>query len=164
MFNSQFPILIRGEPTRASPQGGVAASFKRFREASEADADGLVFLLVPERKPTPASLEAARCRACAARLFADASRHFLDRSATPPCGDARRGMKLHSNSFALSTVRFCPMVFISRCPSIFEVARRWMVSVRRRQMPGKRPPPRSPRCGRPHLSSRASRPFQPGRQ
>src|SRR6266446_10607485 len=30
---------------------------------------------------------------------ADASRYFLDRSATPPCGDARRGVTLDCNLF-----------------------------------------------------------------
>src|SRR5439155_12722041 len=44
------------------------------------------------RKTTPSSLEAARWRACAPRRSADASRYFFDRSATPPCGDARRGV------------------------------------------------------------------------
>ena len=29
----------------ASPQGGVSASSRKFREATEADADGVVFLL-----------------------------------------------------------------------------------------------------------------------
>src|SRR5437016_10247405 len=43
------------------------------------------------RKTTPASLEAARWRACASRRSEDAARHFIDRSATP-CGDARRGI------------------------------------------------------------------------
>src|SRR2546425_68028 len=66
-------------PLLASPQGGVSASSKKFREATEADADGVVFLL-SHRKTTPSSRST------------DASRYFLDRSATPPCGDARRGV------------------------------------------------------------------------
>jgi hypothetical protein len=32
-------------PLLASPQGGVAASSKKFREATEADAAGVVFLI-----------------------------------------------------------------------------------------------------------------------
>jgi hypothetical protein len=52
----------------------------RGREATEIDADGVVFLFVLNRKTTPASRSA------------EASRHLIDRSATPPCGDARRGM------------------------------------------------------------------------
>src|SRR5437867_9423294 len=50
------------------------------------------FSLCSHRKTTPSSLEATRWRACAPRRSADASRYFLDRSATPPCGDARRGV------------------------------------------------------------------------
>jgi len=34
-------------PLLASPQGGEAASSKKFREATEADAAGVVFLLYP---------------------------------------------------------------------------------------------------------------------
>src|SRR5881396_2119043 len=67
-------------PLLASPQGGVAASSRKYGEATEADAAGVVFLFVLIRKTTPASLST------------DASRHFIDRSATPPCGDARRGI------------------------------------------------------------------------
>src|SRR5437870_3500751 len=36
------------------------------------------------------------------RANAEASRYFLDRTATPPCGDARRGVSLDSNSFTPS--------------------------------------------------------------
>src|SRR5262249_19559275 len=42
---------------------------------------GVVFLSVLNRKTTPASRSA------------DASRHFINRSASPPCGDARRGIR-----------------------------------------------------------------------
>src|SRR5207245_2805302 len=52
----------------------------RSREASLFRADGVVFLFVLNRKTTPASRSA------------DASRNLFNRSATPPCGDARRGM------------------------------------------------------------------------
>src|SRR5881397_3791016 len=68
-------------PLLASPQGGVAASSRKCCEAAEADAAGVVFLCVLNRKTTPASRSA------------DASRHFINRSATPPCGDARRGIR-----------------------------------------------------------------------
>src|SRR5690349_8460234 len=64
---------------------GRAASLKRFRAATEGDAAGVVFLLdrfASIRKTTPAELPM------------EASRHLIDRSATPPCGDARRGMSL----------------------------------------------------------------------
>src|SRR5207249_2045690 len=64
-------------PLLASPQGGVAASSIRYCEATEAA--GVVFLLVFDRKTTPASRSA------------EASRYFVTRSATP-CGDARRGI------------------------------------------------------------------------
>src|ERR1051326_3979114 len=67
-------------PLLASPQGGGAASLIKCREATETDADGVVFLFVLSRKTTPASRSA------------EASRNFIDRSATPPCIDARRGM------------------------------------------------------------------------
>src|ERR1041385_2055975 len=73
---------------------GRAASQKRFRGATEADAAGVVFLLDPSlgsiRKTTPASLSA------------EASRHFVNRSATPPYGDARRGIGAYHNLFTSS--------------------------------------------------------------
>ena len=56
-------------PLLASPQG-VAASSKKYREATKADAAGVVFLRFI-RKTTPAS------------RLAEASQYFLDRSATP---------------------------------------------------------------------------------
>src|SRR3989475_3644464 len=68
-------------PLLASPQGGVAASSIKFRGATEADAAGVVFLFVFNRKTTPASRSA------------DASQNLLNRSANPPCGDARRGIR-----------------------------------------------------------------------
>src|SRR5256885_16120379 len=57
-------------PLLASPQG-VAASSIRYCEATEAAAAGGVFLLVFDRKTTPASPSA------------EASRYFVTRSATP---------------------------------------------------------------------------------
>ena len=57
------------------------------RAATEANAAGreaviVVFLFVLNRKTTPSSRSA------------EASRDFIDRSATPPCGDVRRGIAL----------------------------------------------------------------------
>src|SRR5439155_12270407 len=57
-------------PLLASPQGGVAASSIRYCEATEAAAGGVVFLLVFDRKTSPASRSA------------EASRYFVTRSAT----------------------------------------------------------------------------------
>jgi hypothetical protein len=56
-------------PLLASPQGGVAASSRKFREATEADA-AVVFLFVLNRKTTPSALPV------------DASHYFLSRAAT----------------------------------------------------------------------------------
>src|SRR5438034_2346338 len=56
-------------PLLASPQGGEAASSRKCCEATEADAAGVVFLCVLNRKTTPTS------------RLADASRHFINRSA-----------------------------------------------------------------------------------
>ena len=66
-------VTVGHIPLLASQQGGVAASSRKYREATEADAAGVVFLFVFNRKTTPASQSA------------EASRHFIDRSATPPC-------------------------------------------------------------------------------
>ena len=44
-------IEIRRSPLLASPQGGVDASSRKYRAATEADADGVVFLLVSIGKP-----------------------------------------------------------------------------------------------------------------
>jgi hypothetical protein len=49
----------------------VAASLIKFREATETDAGGVVFLFVLNRKTTPASRPL------------EAPQHFIDRSATP---------------------------------------------------------------------------------
>src|SRR5437867_12236480 len=67
-------------PSLHHSKEGWAASSKKCCEATE-DAAGVDFLCVLNRKTTPASLSA------------DASRYFINRSATPPCGDARRGMR-----------------------------------------------------------------------
>src|SRR5205085_9699721 len=72
----------------------------RSREATLFRADGVVFLLVLKRKTTPASRSA------------DASRNLFDRSTTPPCGDARRGIdrkstRLNSSHSQISYAVFC---------------------------------------------------------
>src|SRR5689334_5623293 len=72
-------------PCITARRGGCV--IKKFREATKADAAGVVFLFVFIRKTTPASPSV------------DASQCFLNRSATPPCGDARRG-------------RFAPFQFV----------------------------------------------------
>src|SRR5438874_3573129 len=63
---------------------------QRSREATLFRADGVVFLFVLNRKTTPASRSA------------DASRNLFSRSATPPCGDARRGIRSIPHSFTAS--------------------------------------------------------------
>src|SRR5262249_3228559 len=70
-------------PLLASQQGGVAASLKKCGVATLADAAGVVFRFFLNRKTTPSS------------LLAEASRQFINRSATPPCGHARRGISPH---------------------------------------------------------------------
>src|SRR5205809_7540491 len=77
-------------PLLASPQGGVAERLKRYREASADREAGVVFRLRTQRKTTPAASASV------------ASQHFLDDAATPPCGDARRGITHQRNSFTLS--------------------------------------------------------------
>src|SRR5213592_3684064 len=69
-------------PLLASPQGGVAASSSKFRAATEADAAGVVFLLFSSENHPGLAIQ-RRLR-----------NNFFDRSATPPCGDARRGITL----------------------------------------------------------------------
>src|SRR5262245_30743875 len=108
----------------ASPRGGVAASPRKWREAS---------LLTP---PGWCSLS-RRSEHHPVLAKADAARYFLDRSATPPRGDARRGFAfskmvpnldgcdapcgpIHSTwrydpqsfTFFLEALRFHPNVFL----------------------------------------------------
>ena len=73
-------------PLLASPQGGVSASSENFAKPPKLTQTGW-FSFCSYRKTTPSSRSA------------DASRYFLDRSATPPCGDARRGVTLDCNLF-----------------------------------------------------------------
>src|SRR5215471_9558700 len=81
-------LLLNGRrrsPLLASPQGGVAASSRISAKPPKPTQPGW-FSALRARKTTPSSLSK------------DASRHFLDRSATPPCGDARRGLRLRQLS------------------------------------------------------------------
>src|SRR5213083_644573 len=66
--------LVRYSPPCITARRGGCV-IKKCCEATEADAAGVVFLWVLNRKTTPAS------------------RNLLDRSATPPCTDARRGIR-----------------------------------------------------------------------
>src|SRR6188474_974723 len=76
-------------PLLASPQGGVAERLRKCREASASRGRG-GFPIRTIRKTTPAASASV------------ASRNFFDDAATPPCGDARRGLALDSNLFTPS--------------------------------------------------------------
>jgi hypothetical protein len=77
-------------PLLASPQGGVAVSSKKYREATEATQPGWFSLLfLSENHP-----------GLAMRMLRGI---FLDRSATPPCGDARRGLLVLDSSWFKSS-------------------------------------------------------------
>src|SRR5204862_328375 len=64
VYEGEQITLMRLFPLLAPQQGGVAASSTKFREATEADAAGVVFRCVLNRKTTRASRSA------------EASRHF----------------------------------------------------------------------------------------
>src|SRR5215470_11564632 len=68
-------ILKKRIPLLASPRGGVAASQRKWREAPYRRRRGGV--PCPFDRNTTLSSQKA-----------DAAQYFLDRSATPPCGDA----------------------------------------------------------------------------
>src|SRR3989441_6731384 len=87
---SREQIGIERIPLLASPQGGVAERLRRFREASADREAGVVFRLKTKGKPPPAASASV------------ATRNFLDDAASPPCGDARRGITRHCNSFTPS--------------------------------------------------------------
>src|SRR5439155_9682879 len=91
-----WPFFLHSE-LLASQQGGVAASLRKRREATEADADGVVFHSCPIGKP-PRPRDQRRLRDI-----------LFDRSATPPCGDARRGMALLENGLS-SAIRLVAAV------------------------------------------------------
>src|SRR5438128_2747241 len=69
-------------PLLASPQGGVAERSGKYCEAS-ADREARVVFRMNPMETTPAASASV------------ASRNFFDDAATPPCGDARRGMAFH---------------------------------------------------------------------
>src|SRR5947208_984748 len=83
-------IGIEHIPLLASPQGGVAERVTKYREASADREAGVVFRSKTKRKTTPAAAASV------------ASQYLIDDAATPPCGDARRGMALDCNSFTAS--------------------------------------------------------------
>src|SRR5215470_9489249 len=80
-------------------QGNIAKpAAKRKRDSAQ-----------PKEKPTrPRGFSSCihRKTTPASRL-ADASRYFIDRSATPPCFDARRGLRLTPAQFLKSSCN-CP--------------------------------------------------------
>src|SRR5262245_58007141 len=84
-------------PLLASFQGGVAERLKRFREASAAREAGVVFRLSKEENHP-------------VRGASVASRLFIYAAATPPCGDARRGMTHIGKEEGLKTVFTLVMV------------------------------------------------------
>src|SRR5262245_18060574 len=65
-------------PCITARRGGCV--IKKISRSDRFDAAGVVYRQKTKRKTTPAS------------HTADASQYFLDCSATPPCGDARRGL------------------------------------------------------------------------
>src|SRR5207247_7138964 len=68
-------------PLLASQQGGVAAPIQKMLRSLLSGRSRGGFPFVFNRETTPASRSA------------DASRYFIPRSATPPCRDARRGIR-----------------------------------------------------------------------
>ena len=73
-------------PLLASPQGGVAERSRNYREASADREAGVVFRLKGQGKPP---------RLRPLRTLRDI---FLMGASTPPCGDARRGIR-HAATF-----------------------------------------------------------------
>src|SRR5437763_16995556 len=88
-------------PLLARPQGGEGCVINKCRGATTAEAAGVVYLFLLNRKTTPSSRSA------------EASRHLIDRLATPPCGGARRGILLDSDSFT-SSIRVRDLVFCAK--------------------------------------------------
>ena|ERR1041385_8101669 len=80
---SKVVVAVHSPPCITARRGGCV--IHKCREATEIDAAGVVFLFVLNLKTTPALRSA------------EASRYFIDRSATPPCSDARRGNVLVRN-------------------------------------------------------------------
>src|SRR5262245_63983320 len=67
-------------PLLASPRGGVAERSRKYCAASAFCEDGVVFRSM-DKEHHPAG------------VHKEASRHFLGDAATPPRGDARRGIR-----------------------------------------------------------------------
>src|SRR5215472_354000 len=77
-------LLLNGRrriPLLASPQGGVAERTRKCREASFESEDGVVF-------------RARRAENHPGCVGFGGFALILDDAATPPCGDARRGLRL----------------------------------------------------------------------
>jgi mono/diheme cytochrome c family protein len=89
----------------APQQGGVAASSRKFRAATEADADEVVFLFDLDRKTTPASLSK------------DASQNLFNCSATPPCCRARRGIFAVPACFVVFVMILSTVCFAQTSPA-----------------------------------------------
>src|SRR5205809_7982808 len=88
--------LLASPPRSASAAArslkkGVAERVTKYREASADREAGVVFRSKTKRKTTPAAAASV------------ASQYLIDDAATPPCGDARRGMALDCNSFTAVT-------------------------------------------------------------
>src|SRR5439155_20175681 len=104
-------------PLLASPQGGVAERSGKYCEAS-ADREARVVFRMNPMETTPAASASV------------ASRNFFDDAATPPCGDARRGMAPHPLQWPFST--FCAKPRGSRTMKYLRLIFRYVVRNRRR--------------------------------
>src|SRR5262249_32586356 len=83
-FATREGLLLNGRrrsPLLASPQGGVAERSRKCREASFESEDGVVF-------------RAGRAENLPGCVGFGGFALILDDAATPPCGDARRGLRL----------------------------------------------------------------------
>src|SRR5262249_11125624 len=87
-------VSLRRIPLLASPQGGVAERLIKCCEASSDREAGVVFRLRRKRQTTPAA------------FVSEASRNFFDDAASPPCGDARRGIRLTPFFYSRATSCF----------------------------------------------------------
>jgi hypothetical protein len=85
-------LELSPSPLLVSPQGGVAERSKNGAKRPLNARPGW-FSDDTKRKTTPAA------------SASEASRNFLDDAATPPCGDARRGLGFNSNLFTPSEAR-----------------------------------------------------------
>src|SRR4029077_10580721 len=94
-------------PLLASPQGGVAERSKNIAKHPLIAKPGW-FSDRNKRKTTPAASVLV------------ASQNFLDDAATPPCGDARRGLLRSSNLFTPSLARVCLYPALTSFPARVE--------------------------------------------